>query len=328
MSEALLSAYPFTQQNTAQTGAACLYPLHETALLNIRGKDAAKFMQGQMTAHIQEISPQQWRRGANCTAKGRMVNSFTLLQENTAEPSYLLAMQQDLVTSSLEHLKKYAVFFKTSLSAAHAWVLLGAHGPELSQHLQHFWPNIPGDAYAAVQNDTGCLLRMDIPDTFQLWLRAEQAKAVLDYLAPRLQLQSAEQGLAHYLAAGIGRVLPQTRELFIPQMLNLQKLAGISFNKGCYTGQEIIARMQYLGKLKRHMQILTFSATHNPAPGTHLYSADKTGEVGELVEAVSVAPGQYLALAVLEDSFKDSALKLGPEPAPAVELLSLPYSLD
>lgn len=328
MSAALLSAYPFNQQSTAHAGVACLYPLHETALLNIRGKDAAKFMQGQMTAHIQEISPQQWRRGANCTAKGRMVNSFTLLQENTEEPSYLLAMQQDLVVSSLEHLKKYAVFFKTSLSVAPDWVLLGAHGPELAPHLSHFWPHIPEDACAVVQNDIGCLLRMDIADTFQLWLRAEHAKAVLDYLTPNLQLQSAEQGLAHYLVAGIGRVLPQTRELFIPQMLNLHKLAGISFNKGCYTGQEIIARMQYLGKLKRHMQVVAFSASSSPEPGSLLYSADKSGEVGELVEAVSVTPGRYLALAVLEDSFKDSALKLGPEPAPAVELLSLPYSLD
>lgn len=328
MSAALLSAYPFTQQTTATAGAACLYPLHDTALLNIRGKDAAKFMQGQMTTHIQDVSPHQWRRGANCTAKGRMVNSFTLLQESSEEPSYLLAMQKDLVATTLEHLKKYAVFFKASLSAADGWILLGASGATLPSLLQHFWPALDSQPHGVQQNTYGCLLTLDISDTFELWLQPNSAAAVIEHLLPHVQLQSAEQGLARYLGAGIGRVLPQTRELFIPQMLNLQKLAGISFTKGCYTGQEIIARMQYLGKLKRHMQVIAFSAESAPVPGTHLYSADKTGEVGELVEAVSIADGRYLALAVLEDNFKDSALKLGAEPAPAIELLSLPYSLD
>lgn len=326
MSEALLSAYAF-QPLASDDGRACLYPLHETTLLQIQGKDAAKFMQGQMTANIQEITPQQWRRGANCTAKGRMVNSFTLLQANNPEPTYLLTMHSPLLEISMAHLKKYAVFFKASLQNAPDWVLLGAHGHGIEPLLQNFWPELPGPLQA-VQNQNGCLLHMDIPGTWQLWLKRDAAQEILDKLAPQLQLQSAEQGLAHYLRAGIGRVRADTTELFIPQMLNLHKNAGISFNKGCYTGQEIIARMQYLGKLKRHMYPLRFTANAAPAAGTHIYSPLKNSEVGELAEAIAVAPGEYLALAVIEDEFKDSPLQLGQDNPISLELLSLPYSLD
>ena len=99
--------------------------------------------------------------------------------------------------------------------------------------------------------------------------------------------------------AGIGQVMPTTRELFIPQMLNLQAVGGVSFKKGCYTGQEIVARMQYLGKLKRRLYRLSLDAAQLPEPGTPLFAPSHNSSIGEVVLAANAGQNIEL-LAVLQ----------------------------
>src|SRR5690606_2153977 len=123
---------------------------------------------------------------------------------------------------------------------------------------------------------------------------------------------------------GIGEVRPQTREEFIPQMLNLQHLGGISFRKGCYTGQEIIARMQYLGKLKRRMYRLRTQANTLFQPGTSIHSEEKTNQ-GTLVMAQWCGIDTQEVLAVLTaDAAAANTLIIGDAPC-SIEILGLPY---
>jgi folate-binding protein YgfZ len=128
--------------------------------------------------------------------------------------------------------------------------------------------------------------------------------------------------------AGIGQVMPQTRELFIPQMLNLQAVGGVSFKKGCYTGQEIVARMQYLGKLKRRLYHLSLDAPQMPEPGTPLFSPSHASSIGEVVLAAK-ADQTIELLAVLQAEAADSGdVHLGTLEGPGLHLLDLPYTLD
>ncbi|MCQ3971415.1 CAF17-like 4Fe-4S cluster assembly/insertion protein YgfZ, partial [Klebsiella pneumoniae] len=105
----------------------------------------------------------------------------------------------------------------------------------------------------------------------------------------QLQEVPVNRWLLDQVRAGIGQVFGSTRELFIPQMINLQALGGVSFKKGCYTGQEIVARMQYLGKLKRRLQRLLIEGRQDelPAPGVEIFSPVHGSSVGEVVLAAS-----------------------------------------
>jgi len=122
--------------------------------------------------------------------------------------------------------------------------------------------------------------------------------------------------------------MPQTRELFIPQMLNLQAMGGVSFKKGCYTGQEIVARMQYLGKLNRRLYRLSLNAPELPEPGTPLFSPSHNSAIGEVVLAAKAGESIEL-LAVLQAEAADSGdVHVGTLEGPGVQLLDLPYTLD
>ncbi|MNR25142.1 tRNA-modifying protein YgfZ [compost metagenome] len=122
--------------------------------------------------------------------------------------------------------------------------------------------------------------------------------------------------------------MPNTRELFIPQMLNLQAIGGVSFKKGCYTGQEIVARMQYLGKLKRRLYRVQLDASKLPEPGTQLFSPSHNSAIGEVVMAAN-AENHIELLAVLQaEAAEGGDIHVGALDGPALHLLDLPYQLD
>ena len=126
----------------------------------------------------------------------------------------------------------------------------------------------------------------------------------------------------------VGQVFGATRELFIPQMINLQALGGVSFKKGCYTGQEIVARMQYLGKLKRRLYRLRLIGAALPAVGSELFSPVHGSSVGEVVLAAQADEDIELLAVLQEDAVNDGRIHLGSNEGPALALLDLPYQLD
>jgi folate-binding protein YgfZ len=122
--------------------------------------------------------------------------------------------------------------------------------------------------------------------------------------------------------------MPSTRELFIPQMLNLQAVGGVSFKKGCYTGQEIVARMQYLGKLKRRLYRLSLDAADLPEPGTQLFAPSHNSSIGEVVLAAKAGQNIELLAVLQAEAAEAGDLHLGTLEGPALHLLDLPYELD
>ena len=130
------------------------------------------------------------------------------------------------------------------------------------------------------------------------------------------------------IRAGIGQVMGPTRELFIPQMINLQAVDGVSFKKGCYTGQEIVARMQYLGKLKRRQYRLALDQQAIPAPGAEIFSPTHGSSVGEVVIAAGTGTGCELLAVLSAEAVEDGNLHLGSLEGPRLQVLTLPYELD
>lgn len=295
---------------------------HE-GILAVRGSDAGKFLQGQLTCNINYLSESHAGLGARCMVKGRMQSSFRILPEGNG---YLLAMASELLDAQLADLKKYAVFSKATLTDdSAAWVRFGVQQGEAA--LQALGLEVPPEAGATVRRE-GLIAVRASAGRVELWVPAEQAGAVREQLAATLAEGPLNGWLLGQVRAGIGQVMGPTRELFIPQMINLQAVDGVSFKKGCYTGQEIVARMQYLGKLKRRQYRLQLDQEQVPQPGAEIFSPTHGSSVGEVVMAASTGSGVELLAVLSADSVADDNLHLGSLEGPRLTLLDLPYELD
>jgi len=297
--------------------------LSHEGVLAVRGADAGKFLQGQLTCNLDYLSDTRASLGARCTQKGRMQSSFRILLEGDG---VLLAMASELLEPQLADLKKYAVFSKSKLTdESAAWVRFGIEQGDAA--LLCLGLELPAETDSVARNGGLVAIRVS-PDRVELWAPVDQADALKGKLSALLAEGELNQWLLGQVRAGIGQVMPGTRELFIPQMLNLQAVGGVSFKKGCYTGQEIVARMQYLGKLKRRLYRLSLDADQLPEPGTPLFSPTHGSAIGEVVLAARAGQNIEL-LAVLQAEAADGGdIHLGALEGPALHLLDLPYQLD
>ncbi|MDN7142515.1 folate-binding protein YgfZ [Pseudomonas sp. JQ170] len=297
--------------------------LSHEGVLAVRGSDAGKFLQGQLTCNLNYLNESTSSLGARCMVKGRMQSSFRILPE---ADGFLLAMTRELLEPQLADLKKYAVFSKAKLTDdSDAWVRFGLSNGDAA--LQALGLEVPAQVDGVTRHD-GLIAVVASTGRIELWVPAQQAEAVQAQLAAHLAQGTLNDWLLGQIRAGIGQVMAQTRELFIPQMINLQAVGGVSFKKGCYTGQEIVARMQYLGKLKRRQYRVALAGDQPPAPGTEIFSPTHNSSVGEVVLAARAAEGCELLAVLTADAVEDNNLHLGSADGPGLALLSLPYELD
>lgn len=303
--------------------SAFFCPLSHEGVLAVRGVDASKFLQGQLTCNMDYLSDAKATLGARCTQKGRMQSSFRILLEGDG---VLLAMASELVDAQLLDLKKYAVFSKSKLTDESAsWMRFGLNDGDGA--LVSLGLDLPQETDAVVRANDLIAIRVS-PARAELWVRADQGEEIRTRLAALLHEGTLNDWLLGQIRAGIGQVFGQTREEFIPQMINLQAVGGVSFKKGCYTGQEIVARMQYLGKLKRRLYRLTLEGSDVPEPGVELFSPVHTSSAGNVVIAAR-AEGNIEVLAVLQaDAVEDGNIRLGAADGLALQLTELPYTLD
>ena len=298
-------------------------PLSHEGVLAVRGVDAGKFLQGQLTCNIDYLSEASATLGARCTQKGRMQSSFRILLEGDG---CLLAMASELIESQLADLKKYAVFSKSKLTdESPAWVRFGLHDGDGA--LVNLGLDLPAQTDSVARANGLIAIRVS-PSRAELWVPSEQAVDVQSRLAAQLPQGLLNDWLLGQVRAGIGQVFGATREEFIPQMINLQAVGGVSFKKGCYTGQEIVARMQYLGKLKRRLYRLTLAEGELPQPGVALFCPVHASSVGNVVLAAQSEHGVELLAVLQADAVEDGRIQLGSADGPALQLAELPYTLD
>ncbi|CAN7206693.1 folate-binding protein YgfZ [Pseudomonas sp. LjRoot71] len=305
----------------ADTAFYCI--LSHEGILAVRGPDASKFLQGQVTCNLNYLSDSHSSLGARCTPKGRMQSSFRIV---SVADGYLLAMASELLEAQLADLKKYAVFSKSKLGdESPDWLRIGlSRGDDV---LHSLGLQLAAEADSVVHHNELLALRLS-DGRAELWVPASQAAAVQTQLDSQLPQAPLNDWLLAQVRAGVGQVMGSTRELFIPQMINLQALGGVSFKKGCYTGQEIVARMQYLGKLKRRLYRLTLADPQIPEPGTPLFSPVHNSSVGEVVLAARSAEAVELLAVLQDDAAQNGHIHLGSAEGSTLSVLDLPYTLD
>ncbi|MGN2411655.1 CAF17-like 4Fe-4S cluster assembly/insertion protein YgfZ [Pseudomonas syringae] len=297
--------------------------LSHEGVLAVRGVDASKFLQGQLTCNLGYLSESASSLGARCTQKGRMQSSFRIVFEGDG---CLLAMASELIEPQLLDLRKYAVFSKSKLTdESAAWVRFGLQ--DADEALVSLGLDLPQETGAVARASELIAIRVS-PARAELWVRAGQADDITSRLAAQLTEGPLNDWLLGQIRAGIGQVFGSTREEFIPQMINLQAVGGVSFKKGCYTGQEIVARMQYLGKLKRRLYRLTLQAEQIPEPGTALFSPVHASAVGNVVLAAQSGQGIELLAVLQGDAAESGHIHLGSPQGAALQMSELPYTLD
>lgn len=305
------------------TDAAFFCTLTHEGLLAVRGADASKLLQGQLTCNLNYLDEHRASLGARCTPKGRMLSSFRILQQGDG---YLLAMDAELLTEQLAELQKYAVFSKSKLTdESAAWVRFGLQGGDAA--LTSLGLELPASSDSVARHDDLIAVRLS-DGRCELWAPAAAREQLQAQLAALLTAAPLNQWLLAQVRAGIGQVFAASQASFIPQMINLQALDGVSFKKGCYTGQEIVARMQYLGKLKRRMYRLSLADSAIPAVATALYSPIHASSVGEVVLAARSENGVELLAVLQEDALNDGRIHLASLEGLPLQRLELPYTID
>ena len=310
-------------QPPAPKASCTLFPITDKELVHISGKDSAKFMQGQFTCNLNDITPTQFRRGACCNAKGRMIASFTLAQ--TDEQTYLMGLSRGLGQVIQDHLKKYSVFFKAKMEPSN-WVMAGLKGDGAKALLHSILGHATTGDFTVCNIEQGLILQLPFNAGFELWLKPEHASATLQSLIGECSLSNNEAWNLNIIQHGLGHITTNNSESFIPQMLNLGETGGISFNKGCYTGQEIVARMQYLGKLKRRLYRIHIQHGSTVKAGQKIMAEGHSSPVGEIVNIANSATNQE-AVAVLDEKYCLSTLFIEDQATAKIQLLSLPYEI-
>lgn len=302
-----------------------LTPLVHQGLFSVLGPDAEKFLQGQLSCDLKEVSALGSRLGAHCNIKGHM---HSLLRVLRVQDGFWLRGQRDLLPGAQVLLKKYMVFSKAqSQDLSDEVVGLGCSGPGAAVLVEKVLGQVPSEVDGVYASEG--MLAVRVPGKrFEIWLPGDQALALLPELIEFAPLGTTDRWELDEIRAAVPDLRRETVEAFIPQMTNLQALRGVSFTKGCYTGQEIVTRLQHRGQLKRPMYRATVSSDSRPLPGTALHSADKNN-IGKVVLAAPAADGQFELLAVIvKDLAESTPILLGSQNGPALELLDLPYALD
>jgi folate-binding protein YgfZ len=210
-------------------------------------------------------------------------------------------------------------------------ICLGIIGQDAQSRLPAGWPELPQENYVVAHQELNLLIKLPGPQPrYLLICPLATATAIWSELSSRLTVSGSETWLWSDIQSGLPSVWPATVEQFVPQMLNLDLIGGVNFNKGCYPGQEIVARMHYLGKAKRRMFRLHSPQSTIPAPGTHLYLADGDGQsAGQVVIATPAADTGVDMLAVVQLApLQEDNLRLGDVTGPVLLRQPLPYPVE
>jgi folate-binding protein YgfZ len=285
-------------------------PLTDHGLIRASGEEAASFLHNLLTNDITHLPIHGARHAALCTPKGRMIASFLIWREG---PDYLLMLSRDILPDILKKLSMYILRSKVKLADISAErSLIGALGGELS----------PAEPMSILAREEGTTIRLDA------------GRAILALHPGKTPATGCSGELTDWhlaeIRAGIPRIVAATQELFTPQMVNyeLPAVGGVSFQKGCYPGQEIVARTQYLGKVKRRMYRVRLESFF--PPGAEVFTPE-AGEqhCGHVVLCAAAPEGGFEALLVVQSSAAEAgAVHLGKPDGPRAHFLSLPYAID
>ena len=316
---------PQAELHAMQTGTI-LCDLSHFGLLYFPGEDSRAFLQSQLSSDVQKLSIETAQYSSYCTPKGRVLASLLLWQ---SAKGYFAQLHGGLRDSVQNRLARFVLRSKVKISEASAThVSLGLAGNDAGMLAKKCFGTIPQLVLGAAHDESVTVIRLS-PDRFQIITASEQAPALWEKLSRSATMVGNQCWDWLNIRDGIPVITPATQEQFVPQMLNMEIIGAVSFNKGCYPGQEIIARTQHLGMLKRRMYLANIRSDTSPQPGEELFSGDVQGQVsGMIVNAVASPEGGYDVLAVIQiaSAYTEDVHWKSPG-GPILKILPLPYSV-
>ena len=280
--------------------------LDHMALIKIDGADAESFLQGQLTNDLDLLREHCGQINAYCTPKGRALAIFQLFRDKNW---FWMLIPQEIADGLLKRLKMYVMRAKVTFIIQKTDTYIGAVGKSATEYSDH-------------------QSTFELNDHFQRTLIVSESQALDIGASP----DSAADGSIWKLLdirAGIPQVYANTNEVFIPQNVNLDIIGGVSFRKGCYPGQEIVARLKYLGKSKQRMGRAHINEQESVVPGDGIFSEERPNQKsGVIVDAVRLADKSFEVSAMVPASKMDmKGLHLNSVSGPELDCLQLPYSI-
>jgi tRNA-modifying protein YgfZ len=315
------------------TSGDVICDLSHMGLIGAYGDEAAAFLQGQFSNDVLKLDKGTSQLNSYCTPKGRMLANFRLFLRGE---NYYLRLARTMVEPTLKRLRMFVLRSRVTLEDADdALVRFGLSGPRAAEELAAAVGGVPEAVDSVIHINGVTAIRVPGPHPrFELYGELESMRRLWEVLNVRCAPVGAGPWALLDILAGIPTVTPATSEAFVPQMANMQLIGGVSFKKGCYPGQEVVARMHYLGKLKRRMYRVSIDTDEPPPPGTEILGAaggegEEDQATGRIVDAQRHPDGKVAALAVLQIAAAEAGgLHLAGDPSPAVTLQALPYPFD
>lgn len=287
-------------------------------VLAVRGADARSFLHAQLTADVANLAAGRAALAGWCSAKGRLLASFLVVPR---DDGFLLQLARNLAAPVAKRLGMFVLRAKAKVSdESDLWVQYGYRGPEAAPKLAAAGLPAPGAPFEHAQSDAVSLICTG--DARWLLLAPAQADP-----AARVGLAATDHGFWQLDEIRAGRPLIEaaTQDLFVPQMVNYEALGGVDFRKGCYPGQEVVARAQYRGQVKRRMVRARVQGELELSPGLELYGAERADEAaGTVVNAARTAEGWELLAVASSAALEQGSLRAG-RSGPPLEMLPLPY---
>jgi hypothetical protein len=310
-----------------QTSTLC--DLSQYSLIVVAGGDAASFIQGQFTNDVTKVDEDNSQLSAFCNNKGRMIANFRLFKH---QQNYFLSLKSNLVERSISHLQNYILRAQVAVQdISEQLIHLGLSGENATGLLSAFIENIDEGIDRVSHNDNYIAIRVaGIKPRYEIFCSVEHAKTLWEKVAAQTEVVNSSSWDFLSIQAGIPFIDASSSEEYVPQMANMELINGVSFTKGCYTGQEIVARMHYLGKLKKRCYRVHIDTEEKPHSGDRLFAENaRAGQnTGSVIQVEKNPRSGYDALAVLQIADADSKLFLNDADGPAVTVKQLPYRFD
>ena len=300
--------------------------LNTTGLIRAAGDDARAFLHSQITSDVVGLERLRTQYGGYCTPKGRLIATFLLWN---LDDGVMLQLPQSIAEDVRTRLSRYVLRSKARLTnVTPEYALFGVYGAGAAAALARVLPIVPPDLHAVVQHEGITATRLG-GERYAIFAPRDHVESTRQAFLPVAQ-EDTNGGWARLdIEHGIPVITPETQEEFVPQMVNLDLIGGVSYSKGCYPGQEIVARTHYLGRPKQRMQRVQSTGSESMAPGDPLYSSAFGPEQasGRIVNAARAGSG-YEALAVIQTAATVSGdIRWRSPEGPPLVLKTLPYAI-
>ncbi len=282
----------------AKTHKNYLFDLSYLGVINLNGEKSVDFLQGQLTSDLNQVSDIQMTQGAQCNLKGRILSLMDVINWNGIK----LILPADLIDATVSSLGKTAQLSKVSLQQPSEYQVLGFY----LQNPKDVIPDaifLPQDTHALSYTSNYCYYHLG--KGFYIIVIHEDK--VAEFIKPFTELNQFKGSLDWHTIRLLHRqfeIYPESRGLFLPHRLGLHETNLISFNKGCYKGQEIIARTHYRATIKHELRIYSISSEQTIYSGQKLFRSNEETEVGELIDYSWMGSNKYfIAVSILKEPF-------------------------